>query len=231
MPTPGRDDVEARDFFDAIAGRYDREYALDRDATRARMTAVLAHLAPRSRVLDLGVGTGRELPALLDAGHHVTGLDASPAMLARCARRARPVPLVEADLWASLPFPDASFEAVVALHGTLAHPPPAAAAPLASLAREIRRVLDARPASGSVFVAEAPAAALLDVIDAGGFANARRVGPEAFEHVDEATGARVVARVLTVDAWRAAFTRAGFARVAIEPMSSVEHLVVARLHP
>jgi len=107
-------------FFDAIARRYDRTYGRSRAESTASLARVLALLAPRSHVLDLGVGTGRELPALLDAGHDPVGLDASREMLALCARRARPIPLVLGDLWERLPWEDASFDAVLALHGTLA---------------------------------------------------------------------------------------------------------------
>lgn len=73
---------DAAAFFDAIAGRYERAYALTTAASRARMARVLGVLpAAPAQVLDLGVGTGRELTALLDAGHAPTGLDASRAML------------------------------------------------------------------------------------------------------------------------------------------------------
>ena len=70
-------------------------------ASGARMARVLAALPPPpARVLDLGVGTGRELTALLDAGYAPTGLDTSR----RCSSDARaaraPVPLVHADFWA-----------------------------------------------------------------------------------------------------------------------------------
>ena len=104
----------AEAFFDAIAGRYERVYALSSTESRRRMDRVLGDLPPPpARILDLGVGTGRELTALLDAGHLPTGVDASRAMLERCARRARPVPLVHADFWATpLPFAAGSFEAV-----------------------------------------------------------------------------------------------------------------------
>ncbi|MDP9150826.1 MAG: methyltransferase domain-containing protein, partial [Myxococcota bacterium] len=131
---------DARRFFDGIAGRYERVYGLPSAESRRRMTRVLGELpAAPARILDLGVGTGRELSALLDAGYHPTGVDLSPAMLARCARRSRPVDLVEADFWRPLPFDDASFDSALALHGTLAHAPDVGA--LSRLAREVARVV------------------------------------------------------------------------------------------
>src|ERR1019366_6114185 len=145
-------------FFDAVAGRYERAYALPPAESRRRMTRALAALpSPPARVLDLGVGTGRELPALLDAGYLPTGLDASRAMLARCSHRARPVPLVRADFWASpLPFEVGAFDAALALHGTLAHPPDDDA--IRRLAGELARVVR----SGGALVIEVPSPAWLE---------------------------------------------------------------------
>ena len=71
-----------REFFDAIARRYDRAYALSGRASRERLARVVGLLEGRRRVLVLGIGTGRELPALLDAGHEVTGIDVSERMVA-----------------------------------------------------------------------------------------------------------------------------------------------------
>ncbi len=193
------DDDPSRRFFEAIAPRYDRVYAMPRDASRARMARVLELLPTRARVLDLGVGTGRALSALLDAGHAPTGLDFSERMLALCSRRGRPVPTVLASFWEPLPFPDASFDAALALHGTLAHPPDDGA--LARLGAELGRVL----APGGVFVAEMPSLAWLDGL---GLAEgrdderrARKLGPGRFEVEDGATGARIRAELVADDAW------------------------------
>ena len=105
----------------------------------------------------LGVGTGRELTALLDAGYAPTGLDVSRAMIERCARRARPVPVVEGDFWETpLPFEDGTFAAAMALHGTLAHPPDVAA--VGRLAKDLARVV----VPGGRLVIETPSLAWLE---------------------------------------------------------------------
>lgn len=67
-------------------------------------------------LLDAGVGTGRNMP-WYPAGSHVTGVDLSPAMLRRAARRRAASParvaLVEMDI-TRLAFPDAAFDAAIA---------------------------------------------------------------------------------------------------------------------
>jgi SAM-dependent methyltransferase len=206
-------------FFGAIAGRYDRVYAMPTVESRARMQRVLRELPPASRVLDLGVGTGRELSALLDAGHTPVGVDVSPPMLERCARRARPVPLVEADFWSPLPFDDASFDAVIALHGTLAHPPDDRAVP--ELARELARIV--RPEG--VWVLEVPSPAWLDV-EPMDDRRLTRTGPSTGVYEDLATGATIEVRLRSDTEWIAALSPVWSARV--EAPTRVEWLVVAR---
>lgn len=173
-----------RRFFDAIAPRYDRVYARSRDELRARMTKLLALLGPPRDVLDLGVGTGPELHHLLDAGHRVVGVDVSEKMIALCNRRARPIRCISADFWQGLPAEDASFDAVIALFGSLAHPPDPDGH--ARLAREALRVL--RP--GGLFWAEVPSPAWA-------------AAHPTFE--DEASGARIDVVALEPRAWREAF--------------------------
>jgi ubiquinone/menaquinone biosynthesis C-methylase UbiE len=68
------------------------------------------------RILDAGVGTGRNFP-FYPPGSEVVGIDLSPAMLAHAERRrptaAAPVELRQMDV-TRLEFPDRSFDAAVA---------------------------------------------------------------------------------------------------------------------
>ena len=211
-------------FFDAIAGRYERSYALDADQSRRRMKGVLRELPPPpGQVLDLGVGTGRELTALLDAGYAPTGVDVSGEMLDRCARRRRAVPLVRADFWQPLPFASASFDAAVALHGTLAHPPDEGA--ITRLAHDLARVV--RPAG--VWVVEAPSPQWLDRVDRLPSESGVRVsktGPHTCLCEDLVVGASLDARVLTDAQWRDALAGEWAVRVDTVDDGS-EWLIVA----
>lgn len=76
------------------------------------------------RTLEVGIGTGLNL-ALYPAGITLTGVDFSPAMLAVARRRADQLG-TEADLREAdaldLPFPDASFDTVVATYVLCAVP-------------------------------------------------------------------------------------------------------------
>lgn len=176
---------DATRFFDAIAKRYDRVYARSSDELRERMTRLLEWIGPAPRdVLDLGVGTGLELPRLLDAGHRVTGIDVSAEMIAVCNQRSRKIPCVRADFWEGLPSDDGAFDAVIALFGTLAHAPSPSA--YGALAREVARVLRPR----GVFYAEVPTSTWA-------------AAHPTFE--DEASGARIAITALTVREWRDAF--------------------------
>jgi len=70
--------------------------------------------AGSGRCLDLGCGTGIAIPVLVRLGWTVVGLDVSEAMLARAAEREGASELVRGS-GESLPFSDASFDAVVSL--------------------------------------------------------------------------------------------------------------------
>lgn len=217
------EDAAAR-FFDAIASAYDRAYALPAEDSRRRMRQILAELpASPARVLDLGVGTGRELPALLDAGHRPTGVDVSQAMLARCARRSRPVPLVHADFWrAPLPFEDDAFDAAIALHGTLAHPDEVSA--IGRLGRELARVVR----RAGRFMAEVPSIAWLDaatVLPADERRRVIRTGDRTCIYEDSTAGVSIRTLLLDETEWVGALAPCW--RTRIEARDAYEWLVIA----
>src|SRR5690242_10932363 len=74
-----------------------------------------AHVTVNSRVLDAGCGTGGASILARERGAIVTGCDASEAMLVIARRRLPEVNFRLAEL-ENLPFPDAAFDAVLAIN-------------------------------------------------------------------------------------------------------------------
>jgi ubiquinone/menaquinone biosynthesis C-methylase UbiE len=103
------------DRYQRIAPFYDL-LDLPFEYSRYRQIRPLLFNGMSGRSLDAGVGTGRNFPFYPQSAE-VVGIDQSPAMLARAARRARelgrPVELHEMDV-TRLALPDRSFDAAVA---------------------------------------------------------------------------------------------------------------------
>lgn len=101
----------------------------------------------RGRVLEIGMGSGRNLPFYGGAATEVVGVDPSPELLALARRAAtvtpRPVTLIEQTA-ERVPFPDNSFDMAVMTWSLCSIPDPVAAL------REARRVL--RPGGSLRFV-------------------------------------------------------------------------------
>ncbi|MFC8286238.1 class I SAM-dependent methyltransferase [Streptomyces cyaneofuscatus] len=103
--------LPAATVFDALGAEYERAFA-GSAAHHASLDRLLEHLAPGSRVLDVGSGTGvptaRRLAA---AGHRVVGVDVSPVMTALAARQVPDAEFRCADI-RELPWADGEFDAV-----------------------------------------------------------------------------------------------------------------------
>jgi ubiquinone/menaquinone biosynthesis C-methylase UbiE len=101
--------------YDRVAGAYDW-YTTPMEALGGHRARKRLFSRARGQVLELGVGTGRNLTAY-PPGVELTGIDISPRMLARAHERAQRLgiraTLDLADIEA-LPFPDASFDTVTA---------------------------------------------------------------------------------------------------------------------
>lgn len=103
--------LPAATVFDALGAEYERAFA-GSAAHHASLDRLLEHLAPGSRVLDVGSGTGvptaRRLAA---AGHRVVGVDVSPVMTALAPRQVPEAEFRCGDI-RELPWADGEFDAV-----------------------------------------------------------------------------------------------------------------------
>lgn len=109
------DTSRVRDVFDRQARHYDAVIAVaERLLFRGGRDWACRQVS--GRVLEVGIGTGRNLP-LYPPETELTGIELSPAMLdqarARAAQLGRPADLRVGDAQ-KLPFPDAGFDAVIA---------------------------------------------------------------------------------------------------------------------
>lgn len=166
---------------DAFADVYDDWYGEISDvAATTAMLADLAALCGDSRVLELGVGTGRLAIPLAAKGLDVAGIDSSPAMLSRLA--AKPggelVVTLVGDMAEDLP--DGPFAVVFVAYNTLFNLP--------SAERQLAcfRAVAARLTRGGTFVVE-------------GFVPDTGTKPESQVSVRSVTADRVVLSVSTSD--------------------------------
>jgi ubiquinone/menaquinone biosynthesis C-methylase UbiE len=107
-----------KDPYRRVAGLYDRVLEPMNAPLRGIGMSLLPP-EPGMRVLDVGCGTGTHLERYLDAGCRGWGIDLSPAMLEHARRRLGDRADLTLGSAAELPYPDASFDLVLA--ATLLH--------------------------------------------------------------------------------------------------------------
>ncbi|MEU3642355.1 class I SAM-dependent methyltransferase [Lentzea sp. NPDC034063] len=121
--------MTTREFWDRHAATFDDEpdHGLRDPLVRAAWARLLLPLVPaESSVADLGCGTGSLSALFAEAGHDVHGLDLSSRMLEAARAKAPDASFTAGDA-AHPPYPEASFDVVLARHVLWALPDPAAA--------------------------------------------------------------------------------------------------------
>lgn len=125
--------------FDRAAEYYDATRGLSSEGVRRQTALLVAELARRGPVLEIGVGTGQVALPLHEAGIRVVGLDLALPMMAKLVEKSggsSPLPLVQADA-TRMPFDDAAFG--VAYSRWVLHLIPGWRVALAEAVRVVRR--------------------------------------------------------------------------------------------
>jgi SAM-dependent methyltransferase len=173
---------------------------------RPAMLALAGDVADR-RILDAGCGSGPLFAALRDRGAIVTGFDKSARMLELARRRlGSDADLLVADLGSPLPFPDGTFDDVVA--SLVLHYLEDWAAPLA----ELRRIL--KPGGRLIVSVEHPFAINIMQRQAGREADYFATSNRTEEYVFSGQAALMSFWDRPLHAMTGAFTAAGF-RIAV----------------
>ncbi len=101
--------------FDRAADYYDQTRELPQPIATYGIPAILQHMAPYGKILDVGTGTGRISVPLLRLGADVIGIDLSLNMMGKLRQKYPAAPLAQANA-ARLPFPARQFDAVMTTH-------------------------------------------------------------------------------------------------------------------
>jgi ubiquinone/menaquinone biosynthesis C-methylase UbiE len=107
--------TESSRSFDRAADYYDQTRELPEPIATHGIPALLQHIAPHGKILDVGTGTGRISVPLLHLGADVTGIDLSLNMMGKLRQKYPAAHLSQADA-SRLPFAARHFDAVLTTH-------------------------------------------------------------------------------------------------------------------
>lgn len=101
--------------FDRAADYYDQTRELPEPIAAYGIPALLQHITPHGKILDVGTGTGRISVPLLRLGADVIGIDLSLNMMGKLREKYPAAHLAQADA-SHLPFAARQFDAVLTTH-------------------------------------------------------------------------------------------------------------------
>jgi len=101
--------------FDRAADYYDQTRELPEPIATYGIPALLQHVAPHGKILDVGTGTGRISVPLLRLGADVIGIDLALNMMGKLRQKYPAARVAQADA-ARLPFAARQFDAVLTTH-------------------------------------------------------------------------------------------------------------------
>jgi cyclopropane fatty-acyl-phospholipid synthase-like methyltransferase len=108
-----------RDGYDKISLAYRSEsFDFEPSVYRRFLLEFEAHLAPRSRILDLGCGCGIPVARYLAENHEVTGIDISEAQIVRARQLVPAARFLCADM-AQVDFENDQFDAIVSFYAII----------------------------------------------------------------------------------------------------------------
>ncbi len=101
--------------FDRAADYYDQTRELPEPIATHGIPALLQHITPHGKILDVGTGTGRISVPLLHLGADVIGIDLALSMMGKLRQKYPAAHLAQADA-SRLPFAAHQFDAVLTTH-------------------------------------------------------------------------------------------------------------------
>lgn len=104
--------------YDSIVEAYTAARQQMKQANKKYLNFLTGRLAPNSKLLDIGCGSGIPITKLLAKDHDLTGVDISPRQVERARALVPEATFLEGDI-TQLSFPDGTFDAIVSFYAII----------------------------------------------------------------------------------------------------------------